>query len=181
MKEIDGSVYVHPSSVIMGAVKIGANSSVWPNAVMRGDFNPITVGEYTSIQDSVSVHSTPIHKVEIGNYVTVGHNAVIHACKIRDNVLVGMGATILDGAVIGENSVVGANALVRENTRVPPFSIVVGVPGTIKEGKPMLKESNISNAVSYYVLSRNYMEGKETISIQELSKALAEANKSRKA
>lgn len=154
------SVFIHPTAVIIGEVNIGKYASIWPGAVLRGDFNWIRIGEYTNIQDNCVIHPTPINPVTVGNYVTVGHSAVLHGCKIEDEVLVGMNATVLDGAVIGRGTIIGANALVRENTLVPENSLVVGVPGKIIEGKGAL-ELNRQNALLYFELAKNILSIKK--------------------
>ena len=122
------NVYLAKSAVVLGDVRIGDGSSVWYNAVLRGDINRIVVGHHTNIQDNVVLHIADDFPCIVGNYVTVGHSAIIHACKIGDEVLVGMGAVILDGAVIGRQSLIGARALVTQGMRIPPGSLVLGAP-----------------------------------------------------
>jgi carbonic anhydrase/acetyltransferase-like protein (isoleucine patch superfamily) len=165
--KFDASIYVHPSAVLHGNLKIGKHSSIWANAVIRADFNSVTIGRYTNIQDHATIHASPTHPTVIGDFVTAAHSSIMHACTVGDRVMIGMAATILDGARIGEGTMIAANSLVRENMVVPPNSLVVGVPGRIIEGKgrPQFIEQN---AISYYVLSRKYMEGKDTISPDEL-------------
>ena len=113
-------VYLASTAVVVGDVRIGDYSSVWYHAVLRGDINYIRVGAYTNIQDGAVVHLADEHPCEIGDWVTVGHSAVVHACEIGNECLIGMNCTILDGAVIGAQSVVGANALVTGGTQIPP-------------------------------------------------------------
>lgn len=164
---IDASVFVHPSAVLHGNLMIGKNSSIWPNAVIRADFNYVSIGRYSNIQDHATIHCSPTHPTIIGDFVTAAHSTIMHACTIGSCVMIGMNATILDGAQIGDGTMIAANALVRENTIVPPNSLVVGVPGRIIEGKgrpEFLKQ----NAISYYVLSRKYMAGKDSIEPDEL-------------
>lgn len=163
---IGESVFIHPSSVVSGEIHLGNFSSVWPCAVIRADFNRVTIGEYTSIQDNAVIHPTPLNPVSIGNYVTVGHGAVIHGCKIEDEVLVGMNSTVLDGAVVGRGSIIGANTLVRENTIVPENSLIVGVPGKIIEGKGNSK-LNRMNALLYFELAKKYIRGDKKMSAEE--------------
>src|SRR6185369_9057837 len=103
----------------------------WYNAVLRGDINRIVVGEYSNIQDNTVVHLADDYPCIIGRYVTVGHSAIVHACTVEDECLIGMGATVLDGAIIGSQSIVGANALVTQGTVVPPGSMVLGSPGKV--------------------------------------------------
>jgi len=122
------NVYLAKSAVVLGDVKIGDGSSVWYNAVLRGDINRIVVGHHTNVQDNAVLHIADDFPCIVGNYVTVGHSAIIHACKIGDEVLVGMGAVILDGAVIGRQSLIGARALVTQGMKIPPGSLVLGAP-----------------------------------------------------
>jgi gamma-carbonic anhydrase len=114
------NVYIASTAVVLGDVTLGAHSSVWYNAVLRGDINRIVVGDYSNIQDNAVLHLADDFPCLIGRYVTVGHSAIVHACTVEDECLIGMGATILDGAIIGAQSIVGANALVTQGTVVPP-------------------------------------------------------------
>ncbi|RJP64111.1 MAG: gamma carbonic anhydrase family protein [Candidatus Abyssobacteria bacterium SURF_17] len=167
LMNIDPSVFIHPSAVLHGNLTIGKHSSIWPNAVIRADFNYITIGRYTNIQDHATIHASPTHPTTVGDFVTAAHSTILHACAIGNRVMIGMGATIMDGAHIGDGTLIAAGALVKEGTIVPSGSLVVGVPGKILEGKGR-PEFNEQNAVSYYVLSRKYLEGKDTISPEEL-------------
>ena len=124
-------VYVARGAVVIGDVSVGDYSSVWYNAVLRGDINRIAVGHHTNIQDNAVLHVADDFPCLVGNYVSVGHAAILHACAIADEVLVGMGATILDGAVVGERSLIGANALVTQRTQIPPGSLVLGSPARV--------------------------------------------------
>ena len=124
-------VYLAQGAIVVGDVTIGDYSSVWHNAVLRGDINRIVVGHHTNIQDNAVLHLADEYPCVVGNYVTVGHCAIVHACAIGDEVLVGMGATILDGAVIGERSLIGANALVTQKTEIPAGSLVLGSPAKV--------------------------------------------------
>lgn len=127
-------VYIADGAVIIGDVTIGRDSSVWFNTVIRGDMHSITIGSECSIQDLVLIHvSRQGPPVVIGDRVTIGHKATIHGSRIGNDVLIGMGAILLDGTEIGEFSVVAAGAVLTENTKVPPYSLVVGVPGKIKK------------------------------------------------
>ncbi|MGH8017550.1 MAG: gamma carbonic anhydrase family protein [Opitutaceae bacterium] len=147
---VDPTAYVAPGATLIGDVRLGFNCSVWPGTVLRGDINFIEVGEGTNIQDGTIVHLADDHPVRVGKYVTIGHAAMIHACTIEDECLIGMQATILDGAVIGRNSIVGAHALVRQGTIVPPGSLVVGVPATIKPLAPE-KQATIRHWAEKYI------------------------------
>ena len=125
------SVYIASTAVVIGDVTLGAHSSVWYNAVLRGDINRIVVGDYSNIQDNAVVHLADDFPCLIGRYVTVGHSAIVHACTVEDECLIGIGATILDGAIIGAQSIVGANALVTQGTVIPPGSMVLGSPAKV--------------------------------------------------
>jgi carbonic anhydrase/acetyltransferase-like protein (isoleucine patch superfamily) len=124
-------VCIAQGAVVVGDVTIGDYSSVWYNAVLRGDINRIVVGHHTNIQDNAVLHLADEYPCIVGNYVTIGHCAIIHACTLGDEVLVGMGATILDGAVIGDRSLIGANALVTQKTEIPAGSLVLGSPAKV--------------------------------------------------
>src|SRR5215469_11583557 len=124
-------VYIARGAVVFGDVTIGDHSSIWYNAVARGDINRIVIGHHTNIQDNAVLHLADEFPCIVGNYVTVGHSAIVHACTVGDEVLVGIGATILDGAVIGEQCLIGANALVTADSKIPPGSLVLGSPGKV--------------------------------------------------
>lgn len=131
--DIHPDAYVHPDAVIIGSVTIGANSSVWPTAVLRGDDGAIFIGERTSIQDGTIIHTTPSHPTTVGNDVTIGHNAHLEGCTVEDTALVGSGSVVLHQAVVGRGAVVGANALVPNRKIIPPLAMALGVPVTIRE------------------------------------------------
>src|SRR6266446_4493704 len=128
---LGNGVYIAKGAVVLGDVSIGDHSSVWYNAVVRGDINRIAIGHHSNIQDNAVLHLADDFPCVLGNYVTVGHGAIVHACTVGDEVLVGMGSTIMDGAVIGEQSVIGAGAVVTQGTKVPPGSLVLGTPARI--------------------------------------------------
>ena len=129
--KVHASAFIHPRAVVIGNVKVGSSASIWPCAVLRGDIAPIEVGEGTNIQDGAVVHVADGLPALVGRYVTVGHLAMIHACTIGDECLIGMHATILDGAVIGARSIIGAHALVTKGMVVPPGSLVLGSPAKV--------------------------------------------------
>jgi carbonic anhydrase/acetyltransferase-like protein (isoleucine patch superfamily) len=159
--KIDPSCYVAPTAVIIGDVEIRPGCSIWDYATIRGDFNKITIEEGANIQEHVAVHVTPFNPTHIGKNVSVGHNAVVHAATVREQCIVGMHATILDGAIIGEYSIVGANALVKEKFEVPPMSLVVGVPAKVlKSGEEKLKDATLINAQNYHRLRDEHKAGK---------------------
>jgi carbonic anhydrase/acetyltransferase-like protein (isoleucine patch superfamily) len=125
------SVYIARSATVVGDVKLGDHASVWYGAVLRGDINRIVVGHHSNIQDNAVLHLADDYACVVGNYVTVGHSAIVHACRIGDEVLVGMGAIILDGAIVGKQSLIGAKALVKQGMRIPPGSLVLGAPAKV--------------------------------------------------
>ncbi len=177
MAFLPDTVYVHPASSQAGDVEIGEYSSLWPSSSIRGDFSPIRVGRGTSIQDCCVLHSTPSDGVEVGDLVTVGHGAVLHGCKVEDNSIIGMNATVLDKAIIGKGSIVAAGAVVKEGTNVPPGSFVKGVPAEVKPGKEGQEQMIKSGALSYVALAMNYMEGKQTIDRDTLLRKMGEVKK----
>jgi|TARA_R110001583_G_scaffold189985_1_gene353815 carbonic anhydrase/acetyltransferase-like protein (isoleucine patch superfamily) len=122
---------VMEEATLIGRIHLAHEVSVWPGAVLRGDNEPITVGEGSNLQDGCVVHTDPDYPVEIGCQVTIGHLAMLHGCKIGDGVLVGMNATLLNGAEIGDHCIIGAGALVTSGKRFPPRSLIVGVPAKV--------------------------------------------------
>ena len=140
--KIDPSAYIAEGATVIGAVDLKRNVSIWHSAVLRGDINSITIDEGSNIQDGSVVHLADDFGVSIGKYVTVGHSAVIHACTINDECLIGMNATILDGAVIGKQSIIGANALVTKGTQIPEGSLVLGYPAKVV--RPLTEEERLS-------------------------------------
>ena len=165
------AAYVHPAAVMMGDVRLGLNCALFAGAVLRADVNYIKVGGYTNIQENCMVHvdETP---AEIGDFVTVAHGAVVHACTIGNNVLVGIHAVILDGAKIGDGCVIGANTLVREGTVMPPGSLAVGSPARIIEGKGSAALGR-HNAIYYYQMARRFAQGRFSFPMQEILDAIA--------
>ncbi|MGR2753619.1 gamma carbonic anhydrase family protein [Agromyces arachidis] len=130
--ELDETAFVALGAVVVGQVRLAARSSVWYNAVLRAEAEPITLGERSNLQDGVVCHVDAGFPVTIGAGVSVGHRAVLHGCTVEDDCLIGMGATVLNGAVIGAGSLVAAGAVVLEGTVVPPGSLVAGVPGKVR-------------------------------------------------
>jgi carbonic anhydrase/acetyltransferase-like protein (isoleucine patch superfamily) len=130
---IPASCYIDPSAQVIGDVVLGQQSSVWMNAVIRGDVNAIRIGAQTNIQDCAVLHGMrDLYPVIVGEMVTIGHNATVHGCVLEDTVLVGIGATILNNARIGEGSIIAAGAVIPEQTVIPPNSLVAGVPGKVR-------------------------------------------------
>jgi len=161
--QIGENAFIAPTATIIGDVKAGNDCSFWFNAVLRGDVNAITLGDKVNIQDNVVVHCTyQKHETIIGNNVTVGHGAIIHGCTIHDNVLIGMGAIIMDGAIIQSNSIVAAGALVLENTIVEEGAIYAGVPAKIlRHISPDLIGEETSRIANNYVIYTKWYENFE--------------------
>ncbi len=129
--QIHDSCFIADSAELIGKVEIGENTSVWYNCVLRGDENSIRIGKHTNIQDGTVIHISKEYSTDIGDYVTVGHKAIVHACRIGDNVLVGMGAIILDGAEIEDNVLIGAGSIVTPGKIIPSGSLVLGSPAKV--------------------------------------------------
>jgi gamma-carbonic anhydrase len=125
------AAFVAANATVLGDVTLGAQSSVWYGCVLRGDINSITIGEGSNVQDGTIVHLADDYGVRVGNYSTIGHAAIVHACTIGNECLIGMGATILDGAEIGDGCIVGANALVTQRFVAPPGSMILGAPAKV--------------------------------------------------
>lgn len=156
---VDADAFVAPTAVVIGEVTLAPGSSVWYQAVLRADCGPISVGVDSNIQDNCSVHTDPGFPLTVGDRVSVGHNAVLHGCVIEDDVLIGMGATVLNGAHIGAGSLVAAQALVPQGMRVPPGSLVAGVPARVKRPVTAEELEGISfNAVGYVELAKAHRQ-----------------------
>lgn len=146
---IHDKTYIAEGAVLVGNVTMEEYSSVWHNAVARGDINSIKIGRYTNIQDNAVIHVEDTQPATIGDYVTVGHGAILHGCEVEDHCLIGMGSIVLNGAVIGRGSIIAAGALVKENEVIPPFSLVVGVPGKVVKTLPENIDKIHAQAVKY--------------------------------
>lgn len=157
--KIAESVFIEATAVVIGDVVIGEDCSVWFNSVIRGDVNYIRLGDRTNVQDLCMLHVThDTAPLVIGNDVTIGHNVVLHGCTIKDRVLIGMGAIIMDGAVIGEDCVVGAGALVTEGTIVPPKSLILGSPAKVKRPVTAKELAWIKESAQNYIkYARQYL------------------------
>jgi gamma-carbonic anhydrase len=154
---IEDAAFVASSATVIGDVRLGLNSSVWYGAVVRADINSIRVGEGSNLQDGVVVHLSNENGVEVGGLVTVGHRAILHGCRVADECLIGMGATLLDGVEVGTRSIVGANSLVREGMVVPPGSLVYGAPARVVRPLTAAEQSNIRNiALKYVEVARSH-------------------------
>ena len=146
------SAYIAESAILVGDVTLGEFSSVWYNCILRADINFIKIGEFSNIQDSVVGHLSNDFPLIVGDFVTIGHGAVIHACEIEDECLIGMNATVLDGAAIGKNSIIAAGAVVLQHTKIEPGSIYAGVPAKkVKDVNQELQEGEINRIANNYV------------------------------
>jgi carbonic anhydrase/acetyltransferase-like protein (isoleucine patch superfamily) len=154
--KMDASVFVSENAYVVGDIKIGRNSSIWPGAVLRADRFRIQIGYNCNIQDNCVIHAG-ISDVMIGNNVTVGHGSIIHCARIGDNVLIGMDTTLGIFSEIGDYCIIGAHSMVKDNFKVPPRSMVVGVPGRIKRTVNRKEIERIISAANFYVdLSRDF-------------------------
>lgn len=147
---IDSNVFIAPGARIIGDVNIKSGSSIWYNAVLRGDEGAICIGSNTNIQDLVMVHVSKNAPTVIGDNVTVGHGAIIHGCTIEDNVLIGMGSIILDRAQIGKNSIVGAGSLVTQGKCFPENSLILGSPAKVKRSLTAEEIENVQSSAKNY-------------------------------
>lgn len=157
--DIAPSAFIAASADVIGRVTLGEESSIWYNATVRGDINQVIIGPRSNIQDNVVIHVSDDLPTELGELVTVGHSAILHACTVKDEVLIGMGAIVLDGAVIGERSIIGAGTLITGGTIIPPGSLVVGSPGkVVRTLSPDEQEKVKEWAEKYVVQSKKYLE-----------------------
>lgn len=159
LPRLHASAYVAPGAQLVGEVLVGEDSSIWFNAVLRGDINRVVVGDRTNIQDGSVVHVTSALPALIGSDVTVGHMAMIHGCRIEDACLIGMNAIVLDGAVVGPGALVAAGSVVREGFIVPPGMLVAGVPAKIvRELTASERQEIVQSAVHYVEYARSYQQ-----------------------
>lgn len=154
------NIYLAENATVVGDVTMGDNCSVWFNAVVRGDVHFIKIGNKVNIQDGAVLHCTYQQApLTIGNNVSIGHNALVHGCTLHDNVLVGMGAIVMDKVVVGENSIIAAGAVVLENTVVEPGSIYAGVPAKfVKKVDPELQKGQIERIANNYVMYASWFK-----------------------
>ncbi|MGO1469218.1 MAG: gamma carbonic anhydrase family protein [Tissierella sp.] len=165
IKDIEGikpnihkDTFIAENASVIGDVNIGEGSSIWYNAVLRGDIQNIGIGKYSNIQDNASVHTGYKEPTKLGDYTVVGHNAIIHGCTIGDNCLIGMGSIILNGAKVGDNCIIGAGTIVTEGKVIPANSLVMGVPGKIiREVKQEEVEAIKNNAIEYNELYKKHL------------------------
>jgi|SRR5580700_10096922 carbonic anhydrase/acetyltransferase-like protein (isoleucine patch superfamily) len=148
---IHSSAWIVPGATVVGDVTLEEESSVWYGAVLRGDINRIVIGPRSNIQDNAVVHLDDAYPTILGELVTVGHSAIVHACEIEDEVLIGMGSIVLDGAEIGARSIIGANALVTLGMKIPPGSLVLGSPAKIRRQLSLDEQKSLAGWAWKYV------------------------------
>lgn len=160
LPEIPEDCFVAPNATIVGDVVMGKECSVWFNAVIRGDVNKIRMGDKVNVQDGACIHCT-YEKTQaiIGNNVSIGHNAIVHGCKVEDNVLIGMGAIVMDNVTVGSNSIIAAGAVVLEGTQIESGSIYAGVPAKkVKDISPELLEGEVGRIANNYVMYSSWLK-----------------------
>ena len=162
LKTSGDDFFVAPNAIVIGDVELAKDVSVWFNATIRGDNEPIIIGEGSNVQDGSVIHTDPGYKCLIGKNVTVGHMVMLHGCEIGDGSLIGIGSVILNGAKIGKNCIIGAKALVTEGMIVPDGSMVLGSPGKIKKTLSEDEQKMVSFGADHYV--KNYKRYKELAS-----------------
>jgi carbonic anhydrase/acetyltransferase-like protein (isoleucine patch superfamily) len=154
--QLGDGVYIAKGAVVIGDVTIGHNSSVWYNAVLRGDINRIMIGHHSNVQDNAVLHLADDYPCIVGNWVTIGHCAIVHACTVGDECLIGMGATVLDGAVVGAQSLIAANALVTQFTQIAPGSLVMGSPAKVVRTFEPEERAALKDWAQKYVVNAAY-------------------------
>ena len=160
--QIPSSCWLADNATVVGDVVMGENCSVWVNAVVRGDVNSIKMGDNVNIQDGAVIHCTyEKTKVDLGNNVSVGHNALVHGCKVGNNVLIGMGAIVMDNCVIEDNCIIAAGAVLLENTKVESGTIYAGVPAKkVKDLSPELFKGEVQRIANNYRMYASWFEEK---------------------
>ena len=158
---IDSTAFIHPLAAVIGDVSLGARSSVWPTAVIRADSAAISVGADSNVQDGAVLHVDRGYPMKIGARVSIGHRAVLHGATVEDDCLIAMGAILLNGVVVGAGSLVGAGAVCREGMRIPPRSVVLGVPARVaRDATSEITERIRRTMESYLSLQADYRAGK---------------------
>ena len=148
---VDPTAFIAPGAQVVGEVVIGPQSSIWFNAVLRGDVEPIRIGRQTNVQDLCVLHTDFGWPCVLGDRVTLGHGAIVHGAVVEDDVLIGMRAVVMNGARIGAGSIVGVGAVITEGTLIPPGSVVMGVPGKVKRAIEPRDRKRIQSAAENYV------------------------------
>lgn len=157
--DIHPSAFIAPGATVVGDVTIGEESSVWYSSVLRGDINRIVVGPRSNIQDGSVLHLADDYPCIVGQLVTCGHKAILHACTIDDEVLIGMGSIVMDGAEVGARSIIGAGSLVTGGTKIPPGSLVLGSPAKVVRSLSLDEQKKIRHwADKYITVSRHFIE-----------------------
>ena len=149
--DLGQGAFVHDAACVIGRVRLGRSVSVWPNATIRGDTDRITVGDDTNVQDGAVLHADAGLPCTIGRSVTIGHLACVHGCTVEDEVLVGIGAIILNHALVGQGSIVGAGSVLTEGTVIPPGSLVLGTPGRVVRETTLAQRDDIRRSALHYV------------------------------
>jgi carbonic anhydrase/acetyltransferase-like protein (isoleucine patch superfamily) len=159
---IDPTAWVHPQALVIGRVTLGSRVSVWPGAVLRGDIEPIEIGEESNIQDLCIAHtSRGVSSVRIGKRVVVGHRVILHGTTVGDDALIGMGAILLDGSVLGEGSILAAGSVLTEGKKIPPGQLAVGIPAKVIRPVTEQEQARIWEGAKIYLeLMAAYQEGK---------------------
>ena len=159
LKTVDDNFWIAPNASVIGEVNLERDASVWFNAILRADNEPITIGEGSNVQDGAIIHTDPGFACSIGKKVTVGHMAMLHGCSIGDGSLIGIGSVVLNGAKIGKNCIIGSKALVTEGMDVPDGSMVLGIPGKIKKTLTEEEQSFVPLGADHYI--DNYKKYKQ--------------------
>ena len=159
---LDPTVFAAPGAQIVGHVTIGAESSVWFGAVIRGDDERIQIGRQTNVQDLCCLHADPGYPCILGDRTSLGHGAIVHGATVEDDVLIGMRAVLMNGARIGSGSIIAVGAVVTEGMRIPPGSVVMGVPGAVRRAAEARDRQRIEHGAQHYVLAaRRYLEASQ--------------------
>ena len=159
MIKVGKSVYIAKSAILIGNIELKDGVSIFENAVLRADFNTITIGQNSNVQDNVTIHVEKSNAVIVGKNVSIGHNAVVHGAIIDDNVIIGMGAIILNGAHISTGSIVAAGSVVKENFSCGENSLLAGVPATVKRTGQEIHDMAEVNGKGYQILRDEYLNG----------------------
>ena len=159
LKTVDDNFWIAPNASVIGDVNLERDASIWFNAILRADNEPITIGEGSNVQDGAIIHTDPGYACNIGKKVTVGHMAMLHGCSIGDGSLIGIGSVVLNGAKIGKNCIIGSKALVTEGMDVPDGSMVLGIPGKIKKTLTEEEQSVVPLGAEHYI--DNYKKYKQ--------------------